>query len=197
MCDQSFYLKSEYTPQHIANYFLKKSFKEKIPITNFKLNLLVYISLGYGLAKGTNLFREPVEAWTYRPVIPVIFHDFKDFGGKPITCLVKKRETWLDYEEKEGKEDADTPEVDPDDKNVLALLEAVWEKYKDFSLQDLKNKTNKKNTPWEKTKNKHLHSVKISKEQIREHYKILLENESNQEFREKIKNIKFNSDTNY
>jgi len=53
---------------------------------------LVYIAHGWTLG----LYNQPligkqVEAWTYGPVIPSVYHDFKHYGRDPITQQKAKK----------------------------------------------------------------------------------------------------------
>jgi uncharacterized phage-associated protein len=54
-------------------------------MTNMRLNKLLYFAHGIHLANyGEPLFEEPVEAWTFGPVFPDIYHRFNKFGRMPI-----------------------------------------------------------------------------------------------------------------
>lgn len=55
------------------------------PITNMKLQKLLYYEQGYHLAYfGTPLFDEEIEAWQYGPVVPAVYEKYKVFHDKPI-----------------------------------------------------------------------------------------------------------------
>ena len=69
----------------VANEFLDLSFIEKNLITPLKLQKLVYICHGRHLGfYAYPLIKERVEAWSYGPVIPIIYHQFKHYGNKDI-----------------------------------------------------------------------------------------------------------------
>ena len=54
-------------------------------ISNLKLQKLLYYAQGLHLAwKGTPLYSEQIEAWQHGPVIPDVYHAFKQYQGKPI-----------------------------------------------------------------------------------------------------------------
>ena len=54
-------------------------------ISNLKLQKLLYYMQGFHLAFfGEPLFNEPIEAWTYGPVVPVVFQEFKKFQKRAI-----------------------------------------------------------------------------------------------------------------
>lgn len=55
-------------------------------LTPMQLVKLAYISHGWMLGLlGKPLFSEPVEAWRYGPVVPSIYHKYKEFRARPIT----------------------------------------------------------------------------------------------------------------
>jgi uncharacterized phage-associated protein len=80
----------------IADYFISKNhlnYNDEVKydyITNMKLQKLVYYAQGvYTGIVETPLFKETIEAWTYGPISPDLYHKFKIFENKPIT--------WPDY----------------------------------------------------------------------------------------------------
>ncbi|MCA0380739.1 MAG: DUF4065 domain-containing protein [Bacteroidetes bacterium] len=55
-------------------------------VTNLKVQKLLYYVQGYHLAFFDQpLFEETIEAWMYGPVVPEVYHQYKDFGSGPIT----------------------------------------------------------------------------------------------------------------
>ena len=71
-----------------ARYLLANqdpSFSE--PISNLKLQKLLYYAQGYHLALfGSPLFTESVQAWSYGPVVPVAYYAYSSFRGRPIAA---------------------------------------------------------------------------------------------------------------
>ena len=54
-------------------------------ISNLKLQKLLYYMQGFHLAFfNTPFFNESIEAWTYGPVVPVVFNEFKKFKKRAI-----------------------------------------------------------------------------------------------------------------
>ena len=73
----------------IANPFIRKSLKEKKPITQIKLQKLIYFAHGFYLAiREKPLVKEKIEAWQFGPVITSVYHKFKDWGSNPIDEVV-------------------------------------------------------------------------------------------------------------
>lgn len=133
---------ADYTPSHIANFFLDKAEEENIPITQMKLQKLVYIGYGWVLAVlNQKLFDEPIEAWTHGPVIPSLYHEFKHYRADHISHKsgIFNIET-LEYIE---------PRIPSDESDIMSVLDKVWFVYKQLSAIALRNKTHEPKTPWE------------------------------------------------
>ena len=150
------------TPSHIANFFLSKKDHD---IDNLKLNKLVYISLGWAFPilkrnLQSPLFIESVEAWQYGPVIPSIYHQFKQFRYKIITS----KPFIYDYVKKEN---LNLRIVDSKIKN---FLDEVWGVYGSVSSSDLVDLTHQKGTPWEQSYRSDKLYVIIPTERIKKYY---------------------------
>lgn len=75
-----------YSVNAVANCILEIAWERNIPITNLKLQKLVYFAQGWSLAMQEHpLFEEEIQAWTYGPVIPELYAVAKKYGNKPIT----------------------------------------------------------------------------------------------------------------
>jgi uncharacterized phage-associated protein len=70
-----------------ANYILDKLQSHKInDVTNLKLQKLLYFAYGiYKVLYDDSLFDDKIQAWTLGPVVPSVYHEFKDHGKNPIT----------------------------------------------------------------------------------------------------------------
>ena len=150
-----------YTASHVANYFLRQSRKERRNLSHLKLQKLVYIAYGWCWEiLGRPLFRDRIEAWRYGPVVPDLYHEFKHCGGQPI----RQWSAHYDFESREFI----IREVQPDGR-VAGVLHKVWEAYKPFSAEQLRNMTHSPGTPWKETykpgKNR-----RIPDELIRKHF---------------------------
>ena len=120
-----------YNPIDIANYFLKKYGNES-KITPMKLVKLVYIAHGWYLGISDKaLIDENPEAWKYGPVIPRVYHHFKDYGREAITI-----------NNFPNNPDDNLPE------QIKTFLDKIWEVYGKFSAIQLSAKTHEIGTPW-------------------------------------------------
>ena len=95
----------------VAKYFIDKANKEKKPITNKKLQKLVYYAQAWSLVlNNKKLFNEPIEAWVHGPAVRSLYVQYKKFGFEPIREAIK----------------ADTLNIPGKTKE---LLDTVWNAY--------------------------------------------------------------------
>ena len=152
-----------YTPQHVANYFITRANEEDRPITQLKLIKLVYIAHGWNLALlGEPLFDEPVQAWRYGPVIPSVYHEFKHFGRRPIDQMAENLD--LDTMAMEN------PQIPKSDAMTRKILNLVWNAYRKFSGEALIEKTHEQGSPWSQTFEPEVRYSIIEDELIHRHF---------------------------
>ena len=118
----------------IANFFIRKSLKEEKPITQIKLQKLIFFAHGFYLAlKEKPLVTEKIEAWQYGPVIPSVYHKFKKWGNNSINEVLLEHNNNLIINE--------------DD---IGFLDLVWHKFSSLSAAQLVKISHEKNGPWKK-----------------------------------------------
>jgi len=129
-----------YPAEAVANYFLEKAWEEGKGVDPLKIQKLVYFANGWHLGLyGSPLIDEEVRAWTYGPVITSLYHAFKKYGSGDIDSPV------LD----EGEDgEVRWPDIPEDDMRTRALLDRVWDVYKNYSGLRLSDMTHKPGTPW-------------------------------------------------
>ncbi|MFH1011313.1 MAG: type II toxin-antitoxin system antitoxin SocA domain-containing protein [bacterium] len=77
------------TANRVADFLISFSSKHGDPLTNLKLQKLVYYAQAWHLALYDKpLFRDPIEAWTHGPVVRSVYNRFKVYGPNPIDCVV-------------------------------------------------------------------------------------------------------------
>lgn len=118
-----------------ANFFIDiAAHVEDDPITNLKLNKLLYYAQGCCLSRlGRPLFPEQIEAWDYGPVVPAVYHKYKVCGKSPI------RTTDDDYDRGVFTEEE------------TAVLIDVMREYGQYTGHALVSKTHQTGTPWRQT----------------------------------------------
>ncbi|KAM3114203.1 Panacea domain-containing protein [Phormidesmis sp. 146-33] len=114
----------------VANYFLSLTDEDAGDlISNLKLQKLVHYAQGFHLALYDKpLFDEAIEAWTHGPVVPELYHAYKDFGANAIP-----RPNDVDFSIY--------------DQQTRELLDEVYQVYGQFSAWKLRNMTHDE-PPW-------------------------------------------------
>lgn len=130
----------------VANYFIDLSRNENRDVTQLGLMKRVYIAHGFSLAinKSSLLDKrfDRVEAWKYGPVIPSVYHSFKQYKAGPITG----KAVVMDWDEKSGT--MSFPEPALEDEKAKRIVEMVWKRYHDFTDAEMVALTHRKGTPW-------------------------------------------------
>lgn len=134
-----------YTSKAIANKFIELAKEEgRSDLSPMKLQKLVYYAHAWFMAfTDKALIKEEIQAWKFGPVIPDIYHEFKEHGNSNITSLA----TELNFEN--SKLELITPVVDEDDEDVNAIINEVWRAYKELTPIQLSNATHANGSPWE------------------------------------------------
>ncbi len=114
----------------VAAYFLATQPEDSGEgISNLKLQKMCYYAQGFHLALfGSPLFKEDIQAWAHGPVVPSLYHAYKEYGDDPVPA----------------PECIDLAAYDTD---TRALLDDVADVYGQFSAWKLRNMTHSE-APW-------------------------------------------------
>jgi len=124
-----------YSAAAIANYFVRKGVNSRRAVDPMKLQKLIYFAHGWNLAiHGEPLIDERVEAWSYGPVVPSIYHAVKGNGADPI-----------DFPIFLGRE---VPQIGEGDSETRALLDRIWEVYGGYPSIELSRMSHEPEGPW-------------------------------------------------
>ena len=105
----------------------KRYFINELKPDTLKLQKLLYFTQGISYCMNdAEFFEEEFEAWVHGPVIPSVYHQYKDYGYNPINII---------YEIGNIKENQ---------KNVLEYVKNTYGKYDGKYLEKLTHKQ----TPW-------------------------------------------------
>jgi len=116
--DQNF----DITCHDVANFFLACGNEFGDPMTNLRLQKLVYYAQAWYLANyGKPLFTEDFEAWVHGPVIPELYQKYKRYGPNPIYSNV----SLSDIEKR----------FDEDTKNFLREIAEVYLSFTTYNLE--------------------------------------------------------------
>ncbi len=114
----------------IADYFLYKGNKSNTPITNKKLQKLLYYAQAWSLViRDNKLFKDKIEAWVHGPAIKNIYFKFKSFGFSPIQSNIQEQ---------------DIKDLSPD---VISFLDEIWNIYGHLDAQYLETLSHSEQ-PW-------------------------------------------------
>jgi uncharacterized phage-associated protein len=104
----------------VADYFLSLINEDDgDTISNMQLQKLVYLAQGFYLALYSEvLFKEAIEAWTYGPVVPDLYHQYKEHKSGSLP-----KPKYLNFEIYSDK--------------VKALLNEIYNKYGQYSAWKL------------------------------------------------------------
>lgn len=71
-----------YSAIEIAKYIISYCIKNNMPISNLKLQKILYfVQAEFLVTKNKPCFYEDIEAWDFGPVIPVVYHKYEIFGS--------------------------------------------------------------------------------------------------------------------
>lgn len=120
------------TAAKVAEYIIYEAQKRKKPVTNTKLQKLLYFVQGSHLAKYNKLaFKDNIIAWRYGPVVKDIYYKYSLYGAEPIII---------------------TEEFDSKISVMLSeIINIVLEAFLNISQTDLIEETIKRGSPWSYT----------------------------------------------
>lgn len=80
------------TASRIAKYIIKEALKRKMPVTNLKLQKLLYFVQGaHLLMHDKKAFSDEIIAWQYGPVVKDVYYEYAIYGANDI-ILINKNE---------------------------------------------------------------------------------------------------------
>jgi uncharacterized phage-associated protein len=149
----------------VANFILDWCQERQRPVTHLALQKLVFFCHVWSLVRlGKPLVKQSFEAWEHGPVLPHIYHQFKEFDASPIAS----RATQLD-----GASGKRVSVQQPFDEVTKQLLEEVVSFYSLISARDLRELSHVEGGPWFKVWNHQTNSnpgMKIRDQDIQEFY---------------------------
>lgn len=150
----------------IADYILHT---HGCKFTPFQLIKMVFISHGMTLASTDKpLIRDRIEAWTYGPVIPVLYHELKIWGDG-IVQMLNYCETVpsMDNNVDSNRKELFTSVITDYERKAIDI---VVNSYGDWSFADLEKLCHEPNSPWDKHYDGRF-GTEIPDHTIRDYYK--------------------------
>lgn len=148
-----------YSASTIARWFLAwAQFEEEGALSNLKLQKLLYYAQGHYLANhgGAPLFADDIQAWGHGPVVPAVYHEFKEYGAQSIPF----------------EEEFDFEAIDKDTNSWLA---AVWKTFGARSAWKLREMTHNE-PPWKDAYRDGEHNVVIPHDSMTRYFRGLYDN---------------------
>jgi uncharacterized phage-associated protein len=122
---------AQYSALQIAKWFTAWANSNDADLTNMKLQKLLYYAQGRYLAETEKpLFDDEIEAWSHGPVVPSVYHAFKDNGPGDIPPAA-------DFE------------FSSIDRDTTKFLQKIWNTYGGIATWKLRNMTHNED-PWAK-----------------------------------------------
>lgn len=140
----------------VANYIIEYSNEKGYPINNLRLQKILYFANARNIVEtGKPLFKEAMEKWKYGPVIPTVYHEYKQYGAFEIS-KDKIAKDILRITPNETGGNWPIIDVVPYNRNNVAnkgLIESTVDSLKDLKVFDLLEKTHD-HDPWKKDESK-------------------------------------------
>ena len=116
-----------YKAMEIANYVINRSIDIGAPVTNLKLNKLLYYIQGASLIYlGEKLFKEDIVAWRYGPTVKKVYDVYKYYSSNPIEEKVEEYNI---------------------ENNVAEIINSIIEAKKDMAPHEIVERT-RNEEPW-------------------------------------------------
>ena len=118
----------------VADYFLYKGQQEKKPISNKKLQKLLYYAQAWSLVLcKEKLFKDKIEAWVHGPAIRNVYIEYKEFGFNPI------------------QKEIETDKINKIPEKIKKFLDKVWRVYGKLDAVYLEQLTHSEK-PWQEAR---------------------------------------------
>jgi uncharacterized phage-associated protein len=119
------------TALDVARYLIQLAAVQDEPdwLSNLRVQKLLYFSQGWSLGlRGLPMFDDKVEAWSKGPVVPSVYHVYKNYG-------------FFSIPHEAGNFDINI------DQNDAQIVEMVWDSWKGYSATKLSELTHR-SQPW-------------------------------------------------
>ncbi|AID83500.1 MULTISPECIES: Panacea domain-containing protein [Pseudomonas] len=140
----------------VAKFFLAQSNEEAGDlVSNLKLQKLVYYAQGFHLAVYDEpLFTDSIEAWTHGPVVPNVYHHYKQFGSGSIPAPI----------------DFNLEAFSPEQVELLNEVQQIYGQYSAWRLREMTHEE----APWRNNYQAGAMSREIPADDMRQFFKTLV-----------------------
>jgi uncharacterized phage-associated protein len=150
-----------YPASTIAYAFVKKGMDEGNPISQMKLQKMVYFAHGIHLAIHQKpLIKDAVQVWKFGPVIPSLYQAFKLYGSNPITDFSLANNVA-----------SNALGVATLDTDALQTINMTWGALCNLNALQLSNWTHTAGSPWSNNYREGISDIVIPQAEMQEYFK--------------------------
>lgn len=132
-----------YSAFAVANAFVQRAKENGLSLSPMKLQKLMYYAQAWHLkVLECPLLDDNFCRWKFGPVVPAVYHEFKDYGYRPITSMA----TTL-ARDGDGYS-VHLPKIPSEDKAAWSLIDAVVKRYGHIDAQTLSEMTHRDGSAW-------------------------------------------------
>lgn len=143
-------LMTSYNAMDIARYVITSCYKKGIPVSNLKLQKLLYFIQGESYKqKGSPMFVDRIHAWQFGPVVPDVYYEFCTYAATPI--LLEFENNCLNEEDS-------------------LIIDKVIEEKAKLSPWSLVAETHQAGTPWDSVFRQEANGDVIPEETMRKYF---------------------------
>lgn len=156
-----------YKALDISRYIINYSDAHNDIISNLKLQKILYfVQANFLVTNNKPCFNEPIEAWDFGPVIPIVYYEYKVYGA----AYIPKIKTYLEYEDEKTKTSVTRKTYNNDCINDedKKLINEIIDRLTNYSSADLTTITQHQ-SPWIDAYHKKRASV-ITTDSIKEYF---------------------------
>lgn len=126
------------TTQKLCNWFIQRANESGTPLNPVKLNHLVILADWWHLHRnGDFITNERAEAWASGPVLPSIYHEYKDEPPYSAIEHPSRRQPPLEEET-----------------DIIPFLEHIWNVYGKYTAKQLARINTAPSSPWQQVQGK-------------------------------------------
>ena len=134
-----------YSAFAVANAFIQRAKEKGFNLSPMKLQKLMYYAQVWHLKVANEpLLDDNFCRWKFGPVVPAVYHEFKDYGFRNIGSMAT---TLVDDGEGEGYS-VIHPKIPQEDETSWGLIDAIVKRYGRVDAQSLSEMTHKDGSAW-------------------------------------------------
>lgn len=130
----------------VSRYVINYSNQHEYGISNLKLQKILYFIQAYFLMSTLNhtaCFQDVIEAWDFGPVVPSVYHEFKQYGAGDIPSI----QSYIYFDTKNIWNSRRVAYKNIISNEDCERINAVIDKFSDYSASDLVALTHRQ-APW-------------------------------------------------